>query len=112
MEKLTNFTIDQVVEDFSKARFSQEKKAVEEKYKGEKLTLDIKVNIVQRTFGMNLQEKYKGGNTLLAKYGNFDLEILLPNSPEYADYSQNNEYSITTSISTWNGIRNRLVLIV
>ena len=112
VEKSTNLSIDEVIEDFSKARFSQEKKTVEEKYKGEKLTLDIKVNSVQRTFGMNLQEKYKGGNTLLAKYGNFDLEILLPNSPEYADYSQNNEYSITTSISTWNGIRNRLVLIV
>tara|TARA_B100001113_G_scaffold353386_1_gene357498 strand:+ start:369 stop:1949 length:1581 start_codon:yes stop_codon:yes gene_type:complete len=112
MEKLTNFTIDKVVEDFSKARFSQEKKAVEEKYNGEKLTLDIKVKNVQRTFGMNLQERYKGGNTLLAKYENYDLEILLPNSPEYADYSQNNEYNITTSISTWNGIRNRLVLLV
>ena len=112
VEKLTNFTIDEVVADFSKARFSQEKKVVEEKYEGQKLTLDIKVNNVQRTFGMNLQERYKGGNTLLAKSGNYDLEILLPNSPEYADYSQNNEYNITTSISTWNGIRNRLVLLV
>lgn len=112
VEKSTNLSIDEVIEDFSKARFSQEKKTVEEKYNGEKLTLDIKVNSVQRTFGMNLQEKYKGGNTLLAKCGNFDLEILLPNSPEFADYSQNNEYNITTSISTWNGIRNRLVLLV
>lgn len=111
-EKLINLNIDEVIEDFSKARFSQEKKAVEEKYKGAKLTLDIKVNNIQRTFGMNLQERYKGGNTLLAKCGNYDLEILLPNSPEYTDYSQNNEYNITTSISTWNGIRNRLVLLV
>ena len=112
VEKLANFTIDEVIEDFSNARFSQEKKAVEDKYKGQNLTLDIKVKNVQRTFGMNLQERYKGGNTLLAKYENYDLEILLPNSPEYADYSQNNEYNITTSISTWNGIRNRLVLLV
>ena len=61
---------------------------------------------------MNLQEEYKGGNTLLAKYKKFDLEILLPNSPEYNEYSQNNEYNISTTISSWNGIRNRLVLLV
>lgn len=112
MLKTNNFTIDQIIDDFSKARFSVEKKAVEEKYRGQNIALDIKVNSVQRTFGMNLQEEYKGGNTLLAKYKKFDLEILLPNSPEYNEYSQNNEYNISTTISSWNGIRNRLVLLV
>jgi hypothetical protein len=34
----------------------------------------------------------------------------LPNTPEYSDYSQNNEYTIDSTISSWNGIRNRLVL--
>ena len=110
VEKSSNYTIDEVIEEFSKARFSAEKQMAEEKYKGENFTLNIKITSVQRTFGMNLKEEYKGGNTILAKYGKIDLEILLPNTPEYSDYSQNNEYTIDSTISSWNGIRNRLVL--
>ena len=106
-----NYTIDQVIEDFSKARFSTEKKIVEEKYKGENFILEVKVISIQRSFGMNLKEEYKGGNTLLAKYGKVDLEILLPNSPEYSEYNKNDEYTSNCGISNWNGIRNRLVLL-
>ena len=110
-EVKNNYTIDQVIEDFSKARFSTEKKIVEEKYKGENFILEVKVISIQRSFGMNLKEEYKGGNTLLAKYGKVDLEILLPNSPEYSEYNKNDEYTINCGISNWNGIRNRLVLL-
>ena len=103
-------TLKEVLDDFANARFISDKRKLNSKYEESKFILNIKVIEINRSFGIDLDEEYKGGKTLLANTESGELEIRLKNSDTSTDYRLNSEYEIHSTFSGWNSVRNRLIL--
>ena len=71
----------------------------------------IRVNSIERTFGIGISDSYRGGSTLIAEAeGVREVEIRLPADSDTSEYHAGTETSLTISIADWNAVRRRLVL--
>ncbi len=59
-------TISSMVESFSQARMLSEQNALKEELSGTSVDISIKITSVERTFGIGISDRYRGGNTVVA----------------------------------------------
>ena len=87
-----------------------ERSALKDSYLGNNHTLEIRVNSVERTFGIGLPDTHRGGNTIVAELeGGQEIEIRLPSDYESGEFKPGYEAEMTVSFSDWNAVRKRLV---
>ena len=55
-----------MVESFSKLECYQEQNALKEELSGTSVDISIKITSVERTFGIGISDRYRGGNTVVA----------------------------------------------
>ena len=95
---------------FEETRMISERYALKDSYLGNNHTLEIRVNSVERTFGIGLPDTHRGGNTIIAELeGGQEIEIRLPSDYGSGEYKPGYEAGMTVSFSDWNAIRKRLV---
>ena len=109
-------TIFSMVESFSEARMLSEQNALKEELSGTSVDISIKITSVERTFGIGISDRYRGGNTVVASLhdqgmpsGN-EVEIRIPSDTDISVYKAGYEGEISCTVSGWNGIRKRIIL--
>ena len=87
-----------------------ERSSLKDSYSGNNHTLDIRVNSVERTFGIGLPDTHRGGNTIIAELeGGQEIEIRLPSNHGSGEFKPGYEAEMTASFSDWNAVRKRMV---
>ena len=95
---------------FEETRMISERSSLKDSYSGNNHTLEIRVNSVERTFGIGLPDTHRGGNTIIAELeGGQEIEIRLPSGYGSAEFKPGYEAEMTASFSDWNAVRKRLV---
>ena len=109
-------TIISMVESFSQARMLSEQNTLKEELSGTSVDVSIKITSVERTFGIGISDRYRGGNTVVASLhdqgmpiGN-EVEIRIPSDTDISVYKAGYECEISCTVSGWNGIRKRIIL--
>ncbi len=111
-----SLTIFSMVESFSQARMLSEQNALKEELSGTLIDISIKIMSVERTFGIGISERYRGGNTAVASlYGQgvpsgHTVEIRIPSDADDSVFKTGYEGEVSCEVSGWNGIRKRLIL--
>ena len=109
-------TIFSMVESFSQARMLSEQNALKEELSGTPVDISIKITSVERTFGIGISDRYRGGNTVVAslhdqgKPSANEVEIRIPSGTDISLYKAGYEGRISCTVSGWNGIRKRIIL--
>ena len=109
-------TIFSMVESFSQARMLSEQNALKEELSGTPVDISIKITSVERTFGIGISDRYRGGNTVVAslhdqgKPSANEVEIRIPSGTDISLYKAGYEGEISCTVSGWNGIRKRIIL--
>ena len=104
-------SLSEAVEAFAATRMLSERNQLKESHKGRSQEASIRVNSIERTFGIGLSDSYRGGSTLIAEAeGVGEVEIRLLADSDTSDYRAGTETSLTISIADWNAVRRRLVL--
>ena len=106
-----SFSIESAVSSFDASRTISERNALKESLLGSSGSIQIKINSVERTFGIGLSDEFRGGSTLIAEFGEIgDVEIRLPSSADASQFKTGYETEISVSISDWNAVRRRIIL--
>lgn len=109
-------TIFSMVESFSQARMLSEQNALKEELSGTLVDISIKITSVERTFGIGISERYRGGNTAVASLyekgvlSGHAVEIRVPSDAGDSVLKTGYEGEVSCEVSGWNGIRKRLIL--
>ena len=109
-------SIHSIVESFTGARMLSEQNSLKEQLSGTPVDVSIKVTSVERTFGIGIQEKYRGGSTIVASLhdqgapSGHSVEIRIPSGADDSNYKTGYEGKLSCEVSGWNGIRKRLIL--
>ncbi len=107
----TTPTFIEAAEAFAAARMLSERNQIKESYEGRSQEASIRVNSIERTFGIGISDSYRGGSTLIAEAeGVGEVEIRLPADSDVDEYHSGTEASLTVSIVDWNAVRRRLIL--
>ncbi len=106
-----SFSLNLAISDFENARTLSERASVRESHSGISGTVQIRVNSVERTFGIGISDAYRGGNTLIAKVeGIGEVEVRMPSSSSSNEIKNGHEAEIQVSIADWNAVRKRIIL--
>ncbi len=107
----TSDSLSEAAEAFAATRMLSERNQLKELHKGRSQEASIRVNSIERTFGIGISDSYRGGSTLFAEVeGVGEVEIRLPADSDTSEYHAGTETSLTISIADWNAVRRRLVL--
>ena len=105
------FSLNGAISDFENARTLSERASVKESHSGISGTVQIRVNSVERTFGIGISDAFRGGDTLIATVeGIGEVEVRIPKTSESNEIRNGYEAEIQVSIADWNAVRKRLVL--
>ena len=106
-----SFSIESAISSFESSRTISERNAAKESLSGSSGSIHIRVNSVERTFGIGLSEEFRGGSTLIAESGEIgELEIRLPSNSDASQFKAGYETEISVTISDWNAVRRRIIL--
>jgi outer membrane biosynthesis protein TonB len=106
-----SFSIESAIASFESSRTISERNALKDSLSGSSGSIQIRVNSVERTFGIGLSDEFRGGSTLIAESGGIgELEIRLPSSADSSQFKAGYETEISVSISDWNAVRRRIIL--
>ena len=106
-----SFSIESAIASFESSRTISERNALKDSLSGSSGSIQIRVNSVERTFGIGLSDEFRGGSTLIAESGGIgELEIRLPSSTDSSQFKAGYETEISVSISDWNAVRRRIIL--
>jgi len=106
-----SFSIESAIASFESSRTISERNALKDSLSGTSGSIQIRVNSVERTFGIGLSDEFRGGSTLIAESGGIgELEIRLPSSADSSQFKAGYETEISVSISDWNAVRRRIIL--
>ena len=109
-------TIFSMAESFSQARMLSEQNALKEELSGTTVDISIKITSVERTFGIGISDRYRGGNTVVASLHDQgmpsanEVEIRIPSDTVISLYKAGYEGELSCTVSGWNGIRKRIIL--
>ena len=107
----TSDSLSEAAEAFAATRMLSERNQLKELHRGRSQEVSIRVNSIERTFGIGISDSYRGGSTLIAEAeGVEEMEIRLPADSDASEYHAGTEVSLTISIADWNAVRRRLVL--
>ncbi|MDG1539933.1 MAG: EF-hand domain-containing protein [Candidatus Thalassarchaeaceae archaeon] len=105
------FSIESAISSFEASRTISERNATKESLSGSSGSIHIRVNSIERTFGIGLSDEFRGGSTLIAKSGDIgELEIRLPSNSDASQFKAGYETEISVTISDWNAVRRRIIL--
>ena len=105
------FSIESAISSFEASRTISERNATKESLSGSSGSIHIRVNSVERTFGIGLSDEFRGGSTLIAESGEIgELEIRLPSNSDASQFKAGYETEISVTISDWNAVRRRIIL--
>ena len=106
-----SFNIASAISDFESTRTISERNSLKESLSGSSGSIEIRVNSVERTFGIGLSDEFRGGSTLIVKSGEIpEIEIRLPSNSDASQFKVGSETEISVTISDWNAIRRRIIL--
>ena len=106
-----SFSIESAISSFESSRTISERNAAKESLSGSSGSIHIRVNSIERTFGIGLSDEFRGGSTLIAKSGDIgELEIRLPSNSDASQFKAGYETEISVTISDWNAVRRRIIL--
>ncbi len=103
-------SLSEAVEAFAATRMLSERNQLKELHKGRSQEVSIRINSIERTFGIGIPDSYRGGSTLIAEAEGGEVEIRLPADLDTSEYHAGTETSLKISIADWNAVRRRLVL--
>jgi hypothetical protein len=103
-------SLSEAVEAFAATRMLSERNQLKELHKGRSQEVSIRINSIERTFGIGIPDSYRGGSTLIAEAEGGEVEIRLPADLDTSEYHAGTEASLKISIADWNAVRRRLVL--
>ena len=108
----SSFDLELAISGFQEARTLTERSQVMESVSGKSGPISIRVNSVERTFGIGIPDSFRGGNTLVAEVKDVgEVEIRMPtNYSDSAALKSGYEGVMEVSIADWNAVRRRLVL--
>ena len=105
------FSIASAISSFEASRTISERNATKESLSGSSGSIHIRVNSIERTFGIGLSDEFRGGSTLIAQSGEIgELEIRLPSNSDASQFKVGYETEISVTISDWNAVRRRIIL--
>jgi len=106
-----SFNIASAISDFESTRTISERNSLKESLSGSSGSIEIRVNSVERTFGIGLSDEFRGGSTLIVKSGEIsEIEIRLPSNSDVSQFKVGSETEISVTISDWNAVRRRIIL--
>ena len=106
-----SFNLENIISDFEQARTISERNTIKDSISGKSRVIELRVNSVERTFGIGLSDDFRGGSTIIAEVKDVgEVEIRLPSVSDTNDYKPGFETEISVSIADWNAVRRRLVL--
>ena len=106
-----SLSIGSAISSFEASRTISERNSVKESLSGDSVTIPIRVNSMERTFGIGLSEEFRGGNTIIAQSGEIsELEIRLPKDSDASHFKPGHETEISVKVADWNAIRRRIIL--
>ena len=95
----------------SESRFLNDQVEIVESTKGLTTIASVRVEKIERTFSIGIEDEYRGGQTIIGSVeGVGDVEIHLKPSMDLSDIGINQSSNLTLSLHKWNGIRKRLEL--
>ena len=95
----------------SESRFLNDQIEIVESTKGLTAIASVRVEKIERTFSIGIDDEYRGGQTIIGSIeGVGDVEIHLKPSMDMSDIRINQSSDLTLSLHKWNGIRKRLEL--
>ena len=95
----------------SESRFLNDQIEIVESTKGLTAIALVRVEKIERTFSIGIDDEYRGGQTIIGSIeGVGDVEIHLKPSMDMSDIRINQSSNLTLSLHKWNGIRKRLEL--
>jgi hypothetical protein len=106
-----SLSIGSAISGFEASRTISERNSVKDSLSGDSVTIPIRVNSMERTFGIGLSEEFRGGNTIIAQSGEIsELEIRLPKDSDASHFKPGHETEISVKVADWNAIRRRIIL--
>ena len=106
-----SFNIASAISDFESTRTISERNSLKESLSGSSGSIEIRVNSVERTFGIGLSDEFRGGSTLIVQSGEIpEMEIRLPSNSDASQFKAGSETEISVTISDWNAVRRRIIL--
>ena len=100
-----------VASELSESRFLNDQVEIVESTKGLTTIASVRVEKIERTFSIGIEDEYRGGQTIIGSVeGVGDVEIHLKPSMDMSDIRINQSSNLTLSLHKWNGIRKRLEL--
>ena len=106
-----------IIESFSSARMLSEQNSMKDRFSGTQLVVNVKVLSTERSFGIGIEDKYRGGMTIVATLlsssgepsSNY-VEIRMPSDRDSSSFKTGYEVEIPCVVDGWNSIRNRVIL--
>ena len=106
-----SFNIPSAISEFESTRTISERNSLKESLSGSSGSIEIRVNSVERTFGIGLSDEFRGGSTLIVQSGEIpEMEIRLPSNSDASQFKAGSEMEISVTISDWNAVRRRIIL--
>jgi len=106
-----SFSIASAISGFEASRTISERNALKDSLSENSGIIHIRVNSIERTFGIGLSDEFRGGSTLIAESGEIDeVEIRLPSNSDASQFKTGYETEISVTISDWNAVRRRIIL--
>ena len=106
-----SFSIESAISGFEGTRTISERNALKDSLSGNSGSIQIRVNSIERTFGIGLSDAFRGGSTLIAESGEIrEVEIRLPSDSDASQFKPGYESEISVTISDWNAVRRRIIL--
>ena len=103
--------LNEAISSFEQAKTLSERTSLKNSMSPFSDSISFRVNSIERTFGIGISDRFRGGSTLIAEVeGTGEVEIRLPNDSDNGHFKPGSESEIEVKIVDWNAVRRRLVL--
>ena len=95
----------------NESRFLNDQVEIIESAKGQMAQASVRVEKIERTFSIGIDDEYRGGQTVIGSIDRVgEVEIHLKASADISAFRPNHNSDLTLTLHKWNGIRKRLEL--
>ena len=109
--EVSGLDLVQVAASLNEARYLNDQIQIIESAKGQTAFASVRVEKIERTFSIGIEDEYRGGKTIIGSIeGVGDVEVHLKPSAEISELRPNHNSALELSVHKWNGIRKRLEL--
>ena len=95
----------------NESRFLNDQVEIIEAARGKVAQASVRVDKIERTFSIGIDDEYRGGQTIIGKIdGVGEVEVHLKASANVSSFMPNHNSDLSLTLHKWNGIRKRLEL--